>query len=83
MLCGTLPFHGKTISSLQKKFLRGKFKFPDYLSTDAKDLIKNLAQTDPLSRLSLNDVKDHPWFNVKPCSPFVRIDNSYGKKEKI
>ena len=32
---------------------------------------------------SLNDVKYHPWFNVKPCSPFVRIDNSYGKKEKI
>ena len=32
-----------------------------YFSEPAKDLIKNILQTDPKKRLSLNSIKNHKW----------------------
>jgi 5'-AMP-activated protein kinase catalytic alpha subunit len=40
---------------------------PKELSEEAKDLIKNILNTNPETRFSLEQIKRHSWYNlVKP-----------------
>lgn len=34
------------------------------MSTEAKDLIKELLNKDPVERISLDDALNHPWIKV-------------------
>ena len=36
--------------------------FPDFMSTEAQDLIMSLMELDPGKRLSLEEARQHPWF---------------------
>ncbi|CAG8567379.1 11064_t:CDS:2 [Acaulospora colombiana] len=59
LMTGTAPFvtEGENIETY-KKIATVDFTFPDYLSFEAKDLIKS---RDPKKRLPLKDVMNHPW----------------------
>lgn len=67
LLCGYPPFysnHGLAISPGMKKRIRaGQYDFPDpewkLVSKDAKDLIKGLLKTDPVERLTIEQVMRH------------------------
>jgi 5'-AMP-activated protein kinase catalytic alpha subunit len=37
---------------------------PDFISRDARDLIKKILNTDPETRLNFEQIKAHPWFNI-------------------
>jgi len=45
---------------------------PNYFSPDAKDLIAKLIQPNPLKRLTISEVMEHPWFNVNVPTYQVR-----------
>lgn len=48
----------------------------DYISDEAKDLILNLLQVDPLKRLSAYEALHHPWLNkVNPLGDNHSIFN--------
>jgi len=47
MVCGTLPFEDKKTKILYKKILAGEFKIPKYLSTEVRDLLKGILNTNP------------------------------------
>ena len=64
MLCKSFPFNDKNNSKLYKKILSGKFNVPNILSNDAKDLIINLLKVNPQERIKINEIKNHPWFNI-------------------
>ena len=36
-------------------------EFPEYLSSEVKDLLTNLLVKDPAKRLPLEEVLKHPW----------------------
>jgi len=40
LICGFLPFEDPDTTELYKKILIGKFKIPEHLSSEAKDLIR-------------------------------------------
>lgn len=64
LLCGYPPFyssHGAAISpGMRKKIRNGQYEFPkaewQYVSEDAKNLIRGLLKTDAESRLTINQV---------------------------
>ncbi|MCQ2816547.1 MAG: protein kinase [archaeon] len=64
MLTGTLPFDDANDDVLYSKIIKGKFHMPSYLSPDAQDIIKGILTTDPEKRFGLNEIKNHPWFNI-------------------
>ena len=67
MLCGYLPFEDPNTTELYNKILKGKFDLPDFLSEDAKDIIKKILNTDPKKRYKISDIRKHPWYSlVKP-----------------
>lgn len=62
ILSGTVPFRAKTLPDLHKLILRCKYEMPDNISEPAKDLIKRMLSPIPHMRISLDDMKTHPWF---------------------
>ena len=73
MLCKKFPFNDKNNSKLYQKILSGKFVIPSYLSNEAKDLIISLLKVNPLERIKMNEIKNHPWFNL------INKNNNYYK----
>ena len=62
MLCGYLPFEDKDNDELFKKILECKLEFPRFLSFNSKDLIKKILVTNPERRITIHDIKRHPFF---------------------
>lgn len=46
MLAGYTPFFANELMQIYEKITYGKFKFPTSFSQDARNLIKNILQTD-------------------------------------
>ncbi|KAG6868474.1 hypothetical protein C0993_002239 [Termitomyces sp. T159_Od127] len=68
MLAGYLPFDddpanpdGDNINLLYKYIVNTPLSFPDYISTDARDLLSIMLVPDPARRSSLEEVMRHPW----------------------
>ena len=62
MLCGYLPFEDKENDRLFNKIMECKVIFPHYISNNARDLIKKILVVDPNERISINDIKKHPFY---------------------
>ena len=75
MICGYLPFEDPKTGKLYKKILKGVYATPNYISENAKDLLKNILQTDPEQRYSIENIRAHEWFNQikQEISPGILI----------
>ena len=62
MVCGSLPFDDENIRNLFKKIKGGQYTIPPHVSAGAKDLIHRMLQVDPLQRISVSDIMQHPWY---------------------
>ncbi|EOA17917.1 hypothetical protein CARUB_v10006326mg [Capsella rubella] len=63
LLCGTLPFDDENIPILFDKIKKGMYTLPDHLSYFARDLIPRMLMVDPTKRISIPEIRQHPWFN--------------------
>lgn len=65
-MTGTLPFEDDNISALCCRIRKGKF---DDKSLDipkmALDLIQRMLDPDPISRITMEQIKAHPWYRVR------------------
>ncbi|KAK4190425.1 kinase-like domain-containing protein [Podospora australis] len=64
-LVGEAPFEDTPIMT-QKRIARADMTIPEWVSKEAKDLIKKLLVLDPEKRLPLDEVQNHPWI-IKHC----------------
>ena len=62
MVCGYLPFEDPDNDILFKKILKCKIKYPDYLSDMVIDLMKKILVVDPMKRITLDEIKLHPFY---------------------
>ncbi|KLO17900.1 Pkinase-domain-containing protein [Schizopora paradoxa] len=70
LLTGTLPFDDDDESRMREKIIIGDFDIPEWLSSDARDLIRNILQYEPSHRLNISQILAHPWFHLsKPTEP--------------
>ena len=76
MLAGYLPFSDKDDEVNKKQVIKGQIKMPEFLSDSVKDLLKHMLDVDPMTRYTLQEIKDHPWFNTVECVliPGIIID---------
>ncbi|AAK39929.1 SNF-related kinase (nucleomorph) [Guillardia theta] len=65
LLCGSLPFDDENIPNLFKKIKSGIYILPGYLSDLSRDMIAKMLITNPLLRITINEIRDHPWFNSR------------------
>lgn len=64
LLCGSLPFDDENIPNLFKKIKGGIYTLPSHLSPGARDLIPRMLLVDPLKRITIPEIRQHPWFSV-------------------
>ena len=62
MLCGYLPFEDKDNDVLFEKILECNVVFPKFVSKLGKDLIKKILVTDPNKRITIEEIKNHPFY---------------------
>ena len=81
MLCGRLPFDDEYIPTLFKKINGGIYTLPSYLSQEARHLLSQMLVVDPVKRITIADIRSHPWFNVdlpaylRPLPPTPAVEN--------
>ena len=65
MLVGALPFDDQELHKLYEQIKLGKFYIPSTLSLEAIDLLKRILQVDPNKRITMQELKEHKWFNIE------------------
>ncbi|KAJ1570591.1 hypothetical protein NDA11_001580 [Ustilago hordei] len=81
MLCGRLPFDDEYIPTLFKKINNGIYTLPSYLSQEARHLLSQMLIVDPVKRITISEIRQHPWFNVdlpaylRPLPPTPAAEN--------
>lgn len=57
MLAGYLPFEDGNTAALYKKILTCDYQIPSWVSTDAKDLLARILNTNPEERYSISQIR--------------------------
>jgi 5'-AMP-activated protein kinase catalytic alpha subunit len=71
LLCGSLPFDDESIPNLFKKIKSGMYSLPTHLSQLARNLIPRMLEVDPMKRITIPEIRTHPWFQHK-LPPYLR-----------
>ena len=61
MLWGTVPFKASNMKDLHNLIMKGSFSFPWELSSDVKDLIRNMLKLKPEERYSIPEILNSNW----------------------
>jgi 5'-AMP-activated protein kinase catalytic alpha subunit len=62
MVCGYLPFEDPNTGHLYKKILSANYQIPSFVSPECKDLMRRILNTDPKTRYTIEDIREHPWY---------------------
>ena len=68
MVCGFLPFEDPNTNLLYKKILNADYQIPPFVSAECRDLITKILNTDPNTRIKIDEIRKHEWYcqvNVK------------------
>ncbi|CAI8612921.1 unnamed protein product [Vicia faba] len=76
---GYLPFNDYNITVLYRKIYRGQFRFPKWVSCDLKNLLSRLLDTNPETRISIDEILEDPWFN----SGGYKLDRVLVKEQEL
>jgi serine/threonine protein kinase len=77
LLTGMLPFEDDLISRLIEKIVSANYEMPKTLSSEAQDLISQILNPDPRTRITIQRIKEHPWFMegyYEPEGIFEEVD---------
>jgi 5'-AMP-activated protein kinase catalytic alpha subunit len=85
MVCGFLPFEDDNQDKLFNKIIKGQFQIPSHLSPMCKDLLKRILNVNPNTRVTFEQIKEHPWLklNYNYGSSFSTIFSGLDISQKI
>lgn len=64
MLSATLPFNAPSLPELANQIINVRIWYPTSFSAGAVDLLKHIIVADPAERYTIEQIRQHPWFNV-------------------
>ncbi|KAJ6250022.1 serine/threonine-protein kinase gin4-related [Anaeramoeba flamelloides] len=89
LISGRLPFDSKNIKRLLLKIKKGEYKMSSKFTKDERDIIKKMLVVDPKKRISIDEIKKHPWFtsnyptNYTPQDSSIKIKNIGAMKKEL
>ena len=86
MLCGYLPFEGENNNLLFQNILNCDPEFPEFLSELSKDIISQILNPDPETRITIEEIKRHKFYleGKRLCKiDYDNIENNIIKKRNI
>ncbi|EDQ92625.1 uncharacterized protein MONBRDRAFT_30993 [Monosiga brevicollis MX1] len=64
LICGKLPFDDDHLPTLFRKIRKGVFQIPSHMSEGARDLVTQMLNVDPIKRITIDKIREHPWFLI-------------------
>ena len=64
MIFGYLPFCEDDEETNINNIIEGNYEIPEEASPELADLLTHLLDINPLTRYDLDQIKQHPWFNM-------------------
>ena len=81
MLCGYLPFDGDDNQEIFQSIVEGELEFPNFLEEDSINLLLWLLNPEPKERISIEEIKYHPFY-LKGKSYFImKYGDIYNENE--
>ena len=78
MVFGYLPFCEDDEDTNINNIIEGNYEIPEEASPELADLLLHLLDINPLTRYDLEQIKQHPWFNiVKPYKYIPGVIEGY------
>ncbi|KAI3461715.1 hypothetical protein Pfo_018378 [Paulownia fortunei] len=62
LTAGYLPFNDPNLMNMYKKIYKGEFRCPKWMSPDLKRFLSRLLDTNPETRITIDEIKRDPWF---------------------
>ena len=62
---GSIPFYDENDIKMQTNAQNNELEIPKEFSKPLVGLLKGMIEKDPLKRMTITQVKQHPWFNMK------------------
>lgn len=62
LVTGRLPFDDHNVRALLLKVKAGQYSIPKYVAPEVQDLIRRMLVVDPKERITLAEIRRHPWF---------------------
>lgn len=62
LMAGYLPFDEENLMALYKKIMKAEYTCPPWFSHDAKKLISRILDPNPLTRMTIPEILQDPWF---------------------
>ncbi|XP_050380577.1 CBL-interacting serine/threonine-protein kinase 25-like [Argentina anserina] len=85
-LAGYLPFHDENAMRTYRKVFKAEYRFPPWISGDARRLIRKLLVVDPENRASVSELMKDPWFQKGSSSNLTKLslheENETEKSQK-
>lgn len=74
LLVGRPPFESSSSQETYQKIVSCRIQFPDFVSSGARSLIMSLLQLKSSNRISLKEVRQHPWIveNAERNDEYIR-----------
>ncbi|KAI4335083.1 hypothetical protein L6164_013764 [Bauhinia variegata] len=71
ILTGYLPFDDRNLAVLYQKIFKGDVQIPKWLSPGAQNMIRRILDPNPVSRITIADIKQDEWFrqDYVPAKP--------------
>lgn len=84
LLCGFPPFYDENTAALYKQIKSGDYDFPDPYWKDitgyAKDLIKKMLTVDPVKRITIPQILQHPWIAAESAASTRKFGKQHGQR---
>lgn len=62
LTAGYLPFNDPNLMNMYKKIYKGEFRCPKWMSPALKRFLSRLLDTNPRTRITIDEIKRDPWF---------------------
>jgi len=73
---GYCPFEDTNIINLCKKIEEDPVIYSPTISDDLKDLLSKMLQKDPDKRITIPDIKTHPWVTEHNTNPMLSTEEN-------
>ncbi|XP_010542759.1 PREDICTED: calcium-dependent protein kinase 24-like [Tarenaya hassleriana] len=84
LLCGVPPFWAETEEGIAQAIVKGSIDFErdpwSKVSEEAKELVRNMLDPNPYSRLTVREVLEHPWIRNAQKAPNVNLGDNVRTK---
>lgn len=82
LTAGYLPFNDPNLMMMYKKIYKGEFRCPKWMSSDLRRFLSRLLDTNPETRITVDEIVRHPWFK-KYCKEInFYYEEDFDKAEK-